>query len=144
MGIRKNLLLNNRFLLAIGRDLYSFARVSNLTDSYELETIQQGGSNQSAEFLPGLKSRTETLVLEQGVASKAYNWSGKSLKPGARLFAVSIMILGRGSAKKVEKEYCFDYGIVTKWEVSPLNALGNEVLIHKIEITHSGLYEGRS
>ena len=41
---------------------------------------------------------------------------------------------------EVYKELGFDEGMVTKCEFSDLDAMGNEVMIQKIEIAHTGLY----
>ncbi len=135
MDTREGLLLNNRFLVSIGRDLFSFAKVSNLSDSFEMESIRQGGANRYPEFLAKQKEKRETLILEKGVQKKEGD-SEKKLKPGARVSAVAIMVLNHG---KVEKTYSFDYGVITKKEITPLDAMGKEVLINKLEITHTGL-----
>ncbi len=136
MMTRKDFLLNNQFKVSIGKELFSFAKVSNLSDSCELETISQGGANGCPEFLSRPKSKMETLILEKGVPNDE---AGKSqLTPGTRLVAVAIMVMQN---RQVKKCYQFDYGIVTKWEVSSLDAMGNEILIEKVEIAHSGLCE---
>lgn len=135
MNTREYLLLNNQFLVAIGRNLYSFTKVSNLSDVYELETLQQGGINQYPEFLTKQKGKGETLVLERGVQKEGLSKEDK-LQPGTRVSAVTIIVLDHG---RIGRCYSLDYGVITKKEVSPLDAMGNSILIDKLEITHSGL-----
>lgn len=136
MSARKDFLLNNQFRVAVGQDMFSFAKVSNLSDSYELETVSQGGANTCPEFLFKQKSRYETLILEKGVPNDLMKKS--RITAGTRLTEVLIMVMQHRVLKKC---YHFDYGIVTQWEVSPLDAVGNEILIEKLEIAHSGLKE---
>lgn len=136
MFTRKDFLLNNQFRIAIGQDLFSFARVSNLSDSYELEPVSQGGANAYPEFVLKEKTRFETMILEKGVPNDVLKKS--KLTAGTRLTEVLIMVMQHQILKKC---YHFDYGIVTKWEVSSLDAVGNEILIEKLEIAHSGLSE---
>lgn len=137
MNTREYLLLNNQFLVAIGRELYSFTKVSNLSDVYELETLQQGGINQYPEFLTKQKGKGETLILERGVQKEKVKQSKEDkLQPGTRVSAVTIIVLDHG---RIGRCYSFDYGVITKKEVSPLDAMGNSILIDKLEITHSGL-----
>lgn len=134
MEKRENLLLNNQFVVFIGSDSYSFAKVSNLSNSIEIEPINQGGVNQNAEFLVRQKNKAETLILEKGVVKR----SDSSLTTGDIITEAIIIVKKHGM---VEKTYSFEYGIVTKWEVSPLDALGKDILIRKLEITHTGLEE---
>lgn len=136
MFTRNTLLLNNQFRVAIGLYMFSFAKVSNISDSYELETVSQGGANAYPEFVPKQKSKYETLVLERGVSNILLNQS--ALTAGTRLTEVLIMVMRH---KVLKKCYHFDYGIITKWEVSPLDAMGKDILIEKLEIAHSGLSE---
>lgn len=138
MNKRESLLLNNQFMVAIGPLLYSFAKISNLTDSYELETMYQGGSNRYPELLTKQKSKAETLILERGVLKSPLGLADMALTTGVPVTAVTIMVLNHG---RVHKAYFFEYGMITKWEVSGLDAVGKDILIKKIEITHNGLHE---
>lgn len=137
MEKRESLLLNNQFIVSIGSTLYSFSRVSNLSDSIELEMVNQGGVNQNAEFLVKQKNKPETLILEKGLLKNKAG-SDNPLTIGDIITEATIMVKRRG---KVEKAYSFEYGIVSKWEISPLDAMGKDILIQKLEITHTGLEE---
>ena len=50
-----------------------------------------------------------------------------------------VIILGRNETNF--KGFTFDEGIITKIDYGDLNALSNEILIKRLEIAHSGLYE---
>ncbi len=135
---RENLLVNNQFLVTIGKMVYSFAKISNLQDSFEVEAVSQGGANRYPELLPKQKGKAETLILERGVLKVPLKGIENGLSAGTFLEEVLILVLNHNM---VWKTYYFDYGYVTKWEVSPLDALGKDVLYQKVEITHSGLKE---
>jgi len=138
MDKREALLLNNRFVISMGLTVYSFAKVSNLVDSYEVEAFQQGGSNRYPELVAKQKSKPETLILESGVVRGHSAGHEKQFSAGEPVKNVTIMVMDHS---KVAKTYFFEHGIITKWEISGLDALGKDILIKKLEITHSGLQE---
>lgn len=135
---RENLLLNNQFLVSFGVVLYSFARVSNLSDSFEIEAVSEGGLNSHPEILMKPKTKAETLILEKGVLKSVLGLQDSMLRTGIPVMAVTIMVMNRGM---VRKAYFLEEGIITKWELTNLDAMGKDVLVKKVEITHSGLIE---
>ena len=143
MGIsRDDILLNNRFLVAIGKDLYSFSRITNLSGSLEYEAYQEGGYNDYPRLLRKPKTNMETIVFEKGMYVTSGNTTTeRNLAVGKPVKAVVIMVL---NGKEVLKHYYFQHGVITKWEAGELDAMGNRVLIRKVEITHDGLHEGDS
>ena len=44
----------------------------------------------------------------------------------------------------MKKNYYFDRGLVTKWELSGLDAMEGHAIYRTVEITHSGLHEGQT
>lgn len=84
------------------------------------------------------KSKLETLILEKGIQKSIAGIQGDMLRTGIPVTAVTIMVLDRGM---VRKAYFLEEGVITKWEVGSLDAMGKDVLIKKVEITHSGLVE---
>ncbi len=136
MGVREGLVANNRFIVTLGLMTYSFSKVTNISDSVELETVPEGGYNDSPRFLPKQKTRVETLVLEQGVQTGKK--PGMALKAGSHVYLAIIMVMHEG---KVAKTYSFEEGIVTKWELGGLDAVGKQLLVKKVEIAHTGLLE---
>ena len=78
------------------------------------------------------------MTLERGVKTARTDRKEPRLLPGTLLKAVVIFIR---MDQKTFRKYTFDEGIITKIQLTDLNALGNEVLIEKMEIAHTGLYE---
>lgn len=136
MGKREELVANNRFVVTLGLLTYSFSKVTNISNSMELETVPEGGYNDSPRFFPKQKTKVETLVLERGVQTGQR--LGTDLKVGMHVYIAIIMVMNGG---KVAKTYSFEEGIVTKWEVGGLEAVGKQLLLKKVEITHTGLLE---
>lgn len=135
---RESLLLNNQFIVSFGVVLYSFARVSNLSDSFEVEAVSEGGCNGFQRLLMKPKTKPETLILEKGIQKSIAGVQGDMLRTGIPVSSVTVMVLDRGM---VRKAYFLEEGVITKWEIGSLDALGKDVLIKKVEITHSGLTE---
>lgn len=136
--IRDALLANNQFLVTIGPLSFSFSKVTNITDSLEYETIQEGGVNGSPVFLCKNKTRPETIQLERGIQAGIGGVSMMTLTTGVPVYVVTIMVMKN---KKISKIYYFEEGLITKWEVGNLDASAKEILIKTVEITHSGLHE---
>ncbi len=136
MSVRESLLANNRFLVSIGPLLMSFAKITNISDSLETEAIQEGGNNWSPQLLIKPKTAAQTLVLERGVQTGS---PSILLSIGSQVEVGTIMIMGQN--RLPSKAYAFDSGLVTKWEIGELDAMGKDILIKKLEISHSGLYE---
>lgn len=145
MGIlRGKLLLNNQFLVSIDETLYSFSRVTNLSDTVEYEPYQEGGYNDYPQLLRKPKTRMETVILERGIlygSLVSALTKQKKLTAGMPVKSVVIMVMNRG---RVVRHYYFEHGIITRWEMGELDAMGNEPLIRKVEIAHEGLHEGDS
>lgn len=137
MTIRETLLLNNRFHVILGEWMYSFARVSNISSSVEVETVNEGGVNEHPALLYKQKSQAEALVLERGIAVKPELKSTR-LKAGTMVKGGIVLVR---NGRMLFKAYSFEEGIITRWEMSALDAMGKDVLIEKLEIRHSGLEE---
>ncbi len=129
---------NSRFEVYIGQDSYGFSKISGLREETEYESIREGGRNWSPLFFEKGKTKPDTLTLEGGLRTMGITRSINRIRRGMKLEGV-VIILGRNGTNFIG--YTFDEGIVTKIEYGDLNALGNEILIKKLEIAHSGLYE---
>lgn len=137
---RDDVLLNNQFLVSIDKDIYSFSRITNLSDSVEYEAYQEGGYNDYPRLLKKPKTKMETVILEKGMyVTPGHAMLEKKLTAGMQVESVVIMVVNRGL---VLKYYYFEHGVITRWETGELDAMGNSVLIRKVEITHDGLHEG--
>lgn len=132
---------NNKFLFFANASSFSFAKVSNMSQSIEYETITEGGYNESPHLMVKQKTKPDTIILEGGILRNdtLYDIATK-LTVGKGIYIGMIIVLGEGliSGKKM---YTFDKGIVTKVDIGELSAMSGEILIKKLEITHSGLKE---
>lgn len=135
MGIREDLIPNNRFIVILGQKSYSFSKVTNISESIELEAVTEGGFNSSPRLFRKPKGRVETLVLEKGMQG---NEEEAELKVGTRVYVALIIVLNES---KIAKRYSFEEGIITKWETGELDASGKGLLIRRVEISHTGLEE---
>lgn len=141
---------NHRFILTIGKEMLSFSKVTNMSSTIEYDTFVEGGLNTTVHTFTKAKQQQETLVLEKGVnlsrKKDSDNLAKLGLKPGGRIKqAVTLIIMSddreKGEWVSKERKYCFDQGVVVRWELGGLDAMGNEVLIERFEIAHSGLKE---
>ena len=66
-GIHDSIVANNQFVVGLNLDIYSFAKVTNITGRLELETIEEGGYNDSPRMFRKAKTSPDTLILEKGV-----------------------------------------------------------------------------
>lgn len=135
---------NNKFILCVGMAMLSFAKVSNIGRALEHEDIQEGGHHYTVHTFTKPRQQRETLILEKGInISRQKDRSvlaSLGLKPGGRIcLPVSLVVLGENKA--INSVFSFEEGIVVGWELGELNAMGNEVLIERFEIAHSGLME---
>lgn len=128
-------LTNYQFAVYIGKITYGFAKVTNLVQEQEYDSIQEGG-NPGPVFFRKARSKLDTLVLEKGVRAGDLDPLARLIEVGMPVQAVVISI---GSLENGYLWYSFDEGVVTKVELDNLDAMGNAVLIRKVEIAHSGL-----
>lgn len=134
-GIHDSIVANNQFVVGLNLDIYSFAKVTNITGKLELETIEEGGYNDSPRMFRKAKTSPDTLILEKGVQTSGVD---DALTLGAVVNAGMVLVMRDGS---IAKQYTFEYGIITKWETDGLDAMSSNLLIRRIEISHTGLVE---
>lgn len=132
----KEYVSNNKFIFSCTGFVFSFSKISSITSEVEYDTILEGGYNEGARFLVKPKTKVEKLVLEQGVRTGVS--AQRFLKIGMPVYVGTIIVLEGNLPQKV---YCFEEGIITKYEMGELDALDKKVLVKKLEISHSGLYE---
>ncbi len=136
--IQNSLLLTSNFLVNLGDSSFSFSRIRNISDVLETESVREGGDNWHVHTLFKQLSSPQKLVLERGMLADPAGKVPIDLKPGTLIARGTIMVRQRG---KTVKSYGFHQGIITKWELSDLDALQGNVIYQTVEITHSGLYE---
>lgn len=125
---------NYEFKLEIGSYKIHCKSISNLVSEQELEEIVEGGNNEAPNFFTATKKKMSTLVIERALVSDKI---AEAFVPGVRVKNGTISVLKN---RKPFREIYFDEGIVTKCELSGLDALGREIMMHKLEIAHTGLY----
>ena len=134
-SIQNSIVTNNNFIVTLNLLVFSFSKVTNITGKIEVEAIEEGGYNDSPRILKKPKTSLDTLVLEKGVQTSG---TESTLKIGTPINAGAVLVMHNGS---IAKTYAFEYGIITKWETGGLDALGSEVLVRRVEISHTGLIE---
>ena len=140
MSIHDSLLLNSNFVVHIGSAIYSFARIRNISEAIEVESVREGGDNQHVHSLLKQRSAEQKIVFERGLLADADGEADTALSPGTLVSNVQILVMSRGDVKK---NYYFDEGLITKWEISGLDAMEGKTIYRTIEIIHSGLHEGK-
>ncbi len=138
--IHSSLLLNSNFIVQIGSVSFSFARVRNISESIEVESVREGGDNQNVHSLLRQRSAEQKIIFERGLIAGSDGEADEDLRPGAVVTNVQILVMDHGSIKK---NYYFDRGLITRWELSGLDAMEGRPIYRTIEITHSGLHEGQ-
>ena len=133
------LLPGYNFLVAIGQEIFSFSKISNLVSQIEYETVQEGGNNGYPLLFPKQKTKPDTLILEKGVREWAVDPSFDSLWEGMQVEQVTILLIKHGNL--LEKALFFHKGLIVKRAFSNLDAAKSELLIETLEIAHSGLVE---
>ena len=114
-----------------------FSRISGIGSTAESEEIAEGGRNSGPHLLAVPAKWQTQLVLERGVLPVSH-WMYR-LKPGMRLGTWLQIIVMDESGLPTSRQFWIEDGIVTKWELSDLNALGNSILIERMEILHDGI-----
>lgn len=131
-------LTNATFQVNIGSTLFHFAKIKNISEIVEVETVQEGGNNWSVHNLAKPISSSHKLVLERGI--RPDDDPENELRAGSRVYDIDIMVMEHG---EIMKTYSINSGIVTRWELSDLDGLGGQILLNTVEILHDGLREGK-
>ncbi|MBS5521493.1 MAG: hypothetical protein KHX56_04395 [Clostridiales bacterium] len=126
--------VNSQFSLKIGDYIIKCSRISNLSMASEIEEVPEGGNSLYPNIFTGASKKADVLVIERAFVEDRV---AGAFKPGVYVGESTISVMRNG---EVYKELGFDEGMVTKCEFSDLDAMGNEVMIQKIEIAHTGLY----
>lgn len=116
----------------------SFSKITNVGTSIELETYSEGGRNGSPLYFRKPKKRPEVIIFEKGVHGGISGASFSQIKEGTHILNVMIMIKNHG---KLTRVVSFNDGLVLSKKFSNLDAMGNQVLVERLEMAHSGLFE---
>lgn len=117
---------------------YSFGRVSNLGGTIEIDTIQEGGNNDSPVILRKPKKSPDYLILERALHSTLTDVAFSFFKEGRLITAITITVKKDG---KTVRMFFITNGVIVQREFSPLDALESSVLLQSLKIAHSGMTE---
>ncbi|MBR4812917.1 MAG: phage tail protein [Lachnospiraceae bacterium] len=117
---------------------FSFTKVTNLSGSIEIDTIVEGGSNNSPVILRKPKRSPDMLVLEKGVQTTFKDVAMALFTEGSKISAININVLRNG---KIVRMFFVTGGVVVRREFSPLDALESAVLLESLQIAHTGITE---
>jgi hypothetical protein len=130
----------HKFLVVLGSVSLGFSKVSGLSGDAAPEYMYEGG-RETPYPLTQACHRPQTLVFEHGMGALNLLEQaplGKFLKiPGQwEHCPVAGTIIIQRSRRRIG----FDSIMPIRWEIGDLDASGGDVLIHRLEIVHNGLY----
>lgn len=128
--------VNTQFVLRLDNYIMSCARISNLVMSQDVEEVKEGGNNNAPLVFFAAAKKSDVLSVERAMVDDEL---AKKLKIGVRIKEGEIAIV---YGNEQYRNLFFTDGIVTKCEYSNLDALGHEIILEKLEITHTGLTVG--
>ncbi len=136
-----NIVANNKFIVTIGPILTSFQRVSGIGRSVEYDSKIEGGVNDFVHVVrKNIQAQNNILTLEKGVGK--YNplvlAANGSIEMGVRIPLPGTIIILNDNYQ-MSSMYTFNDIVILKWELNDLDAKGNDILIDRIELMHSGL-----
>jgi len=127
------------FFVTIGSFKAGFQRISGIEESVEPEYIYEGGQLYPYPVV-GSKNRAGRITFEKGHG--CFNpFSEKNGFRAGTAITQPCSIIVTDKSKKPLRIFAFDSGLVVSWTVSDLDAQSGEVMIDKVVIEHSGLYE---
>ncbi|MCM1498002.1 MAG: phage tail protein [Clostridium sp.] len=131
------LALNYRFKVLVNNQQVSFAKVTGLNMNIETERISEGGYNGAAHILEVPAKSSNVMRLERGIYQKDTSILA-NLRPGMYLDeGIVVMVLGLDG--EIQIKYSAEQAVVTKWEISELNAGNGQVLVSTFEIAYTRL-----
>lgn len=139
MAGKKNrrLLPGHTFVVFIGEEPFSFAKVTNLEAQIEYDAVVEGGNSLYPFFMRKPKTKLDTLIMEKGVRVRSTDRKFDTLAEG--MYLKNILIILYGSTREVEKVFSVEWGVIVKKRFSDLDAMKNELFVETLEIAHSGL-----
>lgn len=131
------------FQVTIGNDVIAFKEVSGLESEMELETIQEGGSNEFEYKVPK-QVKHGNLVLKRAMLPADHtvvNWFNDVLSNGLSVPIVPANIKISLLDKEENPVYNWDClkAFPVKWQVDSLDAEKNSVLIETMEFAYQSI-----
>jgi phage tail-like protein len=135
---RKDPFKNYSFLVEIaGIATAAFSEVSGLSGSIEPIEYREGSDVTTTRKLPGLVKYTN-VTLKRGITTsrELYDWWKAGVNGTLQRREVAIVLLDDTRAEVMR--WLLHQAWIAKFEVGPLVAKGNDVLIESIELAHEG------
>lgn len=127
------------FFVTIGPLNAGFQKISGISSSVEPEYIYEGGQLYPYPVV-GSKNKPGRLTFEKGHGY--FNpFSGNGGFRAGTVITRPCSIIVTDGGRKPLRIFAFDYGLITSWESSDLDAQSGGVMIDKVVIEHSGIYE---
>ena len=134
----KDFIPGYEFSVNLDGAMYSFSRVTNLTSSTEIETIVDGGNNDSPIILRKPKKSPDFLLLERALHSTLTDMAFAFFTVGRKIDAITISVQKNGSTVRM---FFATGGVIVEREFSPLDAVESTVMVQSLKIAHTGLTE---
>jgi phage tail-like protein len=121
----------------------AFQELSGLSMSIDTQSVKEAGENRFTHQLP-LPAHADPLVLKRGimVSSPLIDWCRKAIEEftfspkDLHIFLLDVESGEQGQPKPVMAWHLIN-AYPTKWEVTGMNALNNEVAIETIQINYN-------
>jgi phage tail-like protein len=126
------------FLVEIGGDPQAaFSKVSGLSAEAEVIEYRHGADVTSTRKLPGLIAYSN-VRLERGITTSRdlFDWWSSVVHGNLQRRDIAIVLLD--DARTEVLRWLLRSAWIAKFEVGPLRAKGNDVLIESIELAHEG------
>ena len=117
---------------------FSFGKVTNLSNSVEIETIVNGGANDEPVILRKPKRSPDYLILERALHSTLTDVAFAYFTVVRLISAITISVNKNG---KTVRMFFATNGIIVQREFSPLDALDSQVMLQSLKIAHTGITE---
>lgn len=132
-----NLLYNYNFKVSIGQSVLGFRKISGIARNMEVFTYAEGGLNELVHVFPDRMKSAQSVHLESGILLG-------SVSPlhhiGVGIDCMRVEVLN--AARITQRVYTFKNLVITKWEVSEVNAMQADVLIETFEVVYGEVYVG--
>ena len=136
--VNHDLYTNFNFVVYVGNTCLKFSKLSNIESEVELEEFEVGGINSTPYFNLSPSKKSGRLVFEKGMVVKE-NEKIKGWRAGCKLPYSIHIFLNSNNGQKSGTDYCVSGGMIVKWELAPLDAMGSEILIQKFEVAYREL-----
>lgn len=131
-----HLVIGYRFSVRIQNTHLGFQQISGIQREASVETYREGGRNGSVIVLPKGVNKEQHLTLKKGVYLKG---SSPFYLVGEAIDTMVIEVFDH-DAKTIAKTYTLLNLVITKWQVSELDAQANKLLIDTFEIAYGELH----